>query len=44
VDGTQTVLDEDEFEALKLTDDLREQALTGLSQLKELFLNDKPPL
>ena len=42
-DGTQTVLDEDEFEALELTDDLRERALTGLSQLKELFLNDKPP-
>ncbi|RIK28699.1 MAG: DUF402 domain-containing protein [Anaerolineae bacterium] len=43
VDGKQTVLDEDEFEALNLTDGLREGALTGLSELKQVFLREKPP-
>src|SRR5512141_2439880 len=38
VDGTQTVLDEDEFEALKLDDPLRAGALKGLEDLKTLFL------
>jgi protein associated with RNAse G/E len=42
-DGTQTVLDEDEFEALKIDDDLRSSALKGLADLKELFLKNKPP-
>lgn len=42
--GTQTVLDEDEFEALELPDELRARALTGLAELKRLFLNDKPPM
>lgn len=42
-DGKQTVLDEDEFEALNLTDGLREGALTGLSELKQVFLREKPP-
>src|SRR5512132_733691 len=32
-DGTQTVLDEDEFEALKIDDDLRSSALKGLADL-----------
>jgi predicted RNA-binding protein associated with RNAse of E/G family len=41
--GEQTVLDEDEFEALALSDELRVGALNGLAELKELFLNDKPP-
>jgi len=42
-DGRQTVLDEDEFEALELNEELRAGALKGLNELKELFLNDKPP-
>jgi hypothetical protein len=42
-DGKQTVLDEDEFEALDLTDELRRGALHGLEDLKQLFLNNKPP-
>jgi uncharacterized protein len=39
----QTILDEDEFEALNLNDELRQNALRGLAELKELFLNNKPP-
>ena len=39
----QTVLDEDEFEALELNQELRAGALKGLEELKQLFLNDKPP-
>jgi hypothetical protein len=42
-DGKQTLLDEDEFEALDLNDELRKGALRGLEDLKKLFLNDKPP-
>jgi predicted RNA-binding protein associated with RNAse of E/G family len=42
-DGQQTVLDEDEFEALRLDDELRSGALEGLDELKALFRNDKPP-
>jgi uncharacterized protein len=42
-DGQQTVLDEDEFEGLQLSEELRVGALEGLDQLKELFLNNKPP-
>lgn len=44
MDGTQTVLDEDEFEELNLDGKLREGALQGLEELKSLFLNNKPPL
>ena len=43
-DGKQTVLDEDEFEALGLNAELRNSALQGLSELKQHFLNNKPPL
>jgi uncharacterized protein len=43
VDGIQTVLDEDEFEALNLDEVLRVGALNGLNELKQLFLNGKPP-
>jgi uncharacterized protein len=43
VDGTQTVLDEDEFEELKLDEELRAAALQGLADLKMLFLKEKPP-
>jgi len=42
-DGRQTVLDEDEFEELELNEELRAGALKGLDELKQLFLNDKPP-
>jgi protein associated with RNAse G/E len=41
--GKQTVLDEDEFEALELNEELRTGARKGLDELKQLFLNDKPP-
>ena len=41
--GEQTVLDEDEFKALELDEELRKAALQGLEELKQLFLNDKPP-
>jgi protein associated with RNAse G/E len=43
VDGKQTVLDEDEFEELQIDEELRSNALNGLNELKELFLNNKPP-
>jgi len=42
-DGRQTVLDEDEFEALRLDEELKAGALKGLDELKQLFLNGKPP-
>ncbi len=42
-DGKQSVLDEDEFDALKLDDELRTRALTGLYELKRLFETKKPP-
>lgn len=41
--GEQTVLDEDEFEALALDEELKAGAWKGLEELKQLFLNDKPP-
>ena len=41
--GQQTVLDEDEFEVLNLSEELRRKALGGLDELKKLFLNNKPP-
>lgn len=41
--GEQTVLDEDEFEALALSEELRAGARQGLKDLQQLFLNDKPP-
>ena len=42
-DGKQTVLDQDEFVALDLDDESRRSALHALEDLKNLFLNDKPP-
>ena len=42
-DGVQTVLDEDEFEQLQLGEELRAQARRGLEELRQLFLNHKPP-
>ncbi len=41
--GQQTVLDEDEFEALEINKELRDEALRGLDDLKQLFLNGTPP-
>jgi protein associated with RNAse G/E len=41
-DGKQTVLDEDEFKALELDEELKAGALKGLDELKELFLSKKP--
>ena len=41
--GEQTVLDEDEFEALGLDNDLRAKAWSGLNELKELFKNKRSP-
>ena len=43
IEGKQTVLDEDEFEALELNEELRTGARRGLEELKQLFLNGKPP-
>ena len=42
LDGKQTVLDEDEFKALELDEELKAGALKGLDELKELFLSKKP--
>lgn len=41
--GEQTVLDEDEFEALDLGDESRTRALNGLNELRRLFENKNPP-
>ncbi len=41
--GTQTVLDEDEFIKLELNEELRTSALNGLDELKALFKNKNPP-
>jgi protein associated with RNAse G/E len=43
-DGEQSVLDEDEFEELKLSEELRTGALKGLDELKSLFKSNSPPL
>ena len=43
LDGKQTVLDEDEFETLELSEDVRAGALKGLEDLKNLFTNNRPP-
>ena len=43
VDGKQTVLDEDEFEVLKLNEELKTGALKGLNELKDLFKSKNPP-
>jgi predicted RNA-binding protein associated with RNAse of E/G family len=42
--GEQTVLDEDEFDAMELDDELRRSAQQGLVELKRHFLKDKPPV
>lgn len=42
-DGTQMVLDEDEFEALSLTEAAREKAFEGLRELQALMKTKNPP-
>jgi len=42
-DGRQTVLDEDEFQALNLNEELSAGALKGLDELKLLFKNERLP-
>jgi len=42
-DGKQSVLDEDEFEELKLDEELKTGALKGLDELKNLFKSNNPP-
>jgi uncharacterized protein len=42
-DGTQTVLDEDEFLGLSMDVMTRAQAVTALEELKQKFANKKPP-
>jgi predicted RNA-binding protein associated with RNAse of E/G family len=44
VDGKQTVLDEDEFNALDLTDETRSRALNGLNELMQVFERKNPPI
>lgn len=41
--GEQTVLDEEEFEALGLNEELRKKALDGLDHLRDLFKSKNPP-
>jgi len=42
-DGTQTVLDEDEFLELPIDVITRAQAVSALEELKRKFVNQKPP-
>jgi len=42
-DGTQTVLDEDEFLELSVDMTDRSQAILALEELKQKFANEKPP-
>jgi protein associated with RNAse G/E len=42
-DGTQTVLDEDEFLELPIDVMTRAQAVSALEELKRKFVNQKPP-
>lgn len=43
-DGTQTVLDREEFEALHLDEETRLQALKALDELMRLFASNQNPL
>lgn len=42
-EGTRTLLDQDEFESLGLSDELREGALNGLRDLEQVFESNNPP-
>jgi len=44
VNGKQTVLDEDEFNELKLSSELQSGALNGLKEVQLLFERKNPPL
>ena len=41
--GGQVVLDEDEFEVMEMSDEMRIEALNGLKELKLLFATKKSP-
>lgn len=43
-DGRQTVLDEDELEALGLSNDLKQKAYAGLKDLKKHMESKNPPI
>jgi uncharacterized protein len=43
-DGKQTVLDEDELEALNLDDKLKQKAYKGLEELREVIKTKNPPM
>jgi protein associated with RNAse G/E len=43
-EGQQVVLDEDEFEALKLEASLRQRALEALEELRAVFNAEQPPV
>lgn len=43
INGDQVVLDEDEFEKLEMSDEMRIGALNGLKELKLLFATKKSP-
>jgi protein associated with RNAse G/E len=43
-DGRQTVLDEDELEALGLPDDLKQKAYLGLKDLQRFMESKNPPI
>ena len=43
VNGTQTILDEDELEELHLHDDLKEKVYNGLRELQDWFKESKNP-
>lgn len=42
-DGVQKVLDEDEFEALGLDNEMRARVIAGLQELEEYFESKNPP-
>ncbi len=43
VQGAQTVLDEDEFEAADLDENTRRRALQALNEIQDLFKTERPP-
>jgi predicted RNA-binding protein associated with RNAse of E/G family len=43
-DGTQAVLDEDEFDRLALDEATRHQALAALDELQKIFKSKQPPV
>ncbi len=43
MDGIQTVLDEDELDALNLSEELKQKVYSGLHELQQLFATKNPP-